>query len=305
MIPFFVAIWFAPACSDEGGVGQRDVSTRSEADADADADGDADGDADADADTDSDPLTDYTSDWGLEMIAVPPGAFCMACGKADPIDNQVDHTVTFSRAVWLARTETTEAQWARWEGASPPHHEDCDTCPAEIIGWADAALYANALSGAEGLPACYEPDGSDLIESLDDDPYACDGYRLPTEAEWEYAARAGVDTAFSGGDAVRDVAWTSYSEVSTSQGVAGLAENAWGFYDMSGNVIEWTGDWYAAPYAGDPITDPAGATSGTGRCARGGAWWEDPVWARVAYRFYAEPDFVMDGMGFRLARSVP
>lgn len=107
------------------------------------------------------------------------------------------------------------------------------------------------------------------------------------------------------GDAVRDVAWTSYNAGTSSQEVAGLAANAWGFYDLSGNVFVWTNDWYESPYSAADITDPPGPTSGSGRCARGGAWGTDPVWARVAYRFYADWDFSTEWIGFRLARSAP
>jgi formylglycine-generating enzyme required for sulfatase activity len=134
--------------------------------------------------------------------------------------------------------------------------------------------------------------------------YACAGYRLPTEAEWEYAARGGESYTYSGSETVGDVAWTSENSGSTTHPVAGKAANAFDLYDMSGNVWEWTHDWYAV-YASDAAVDPVGATSGSYRVARGGSWRYDPSGARVAIRYDDVPSNRSSELGFRLARSVP
>lgn len=167
-------------------------------------------------------------------------------------------------------------------------------------------MYANALSAAQSLEPCFEEDGTDLLQAYRGDPYACPGYRFPTEAEWEFAARGDEDTTYSGGDTVADVAW--YSGNSTSSREACTRQpNAWGICDMSGDVWEWTVDWYAGDaggYAdGAPSEDPAGAEAGSRRVMRGGCWSEDETYTRLPVRFSGEPDTRSISLGFRLATS--
>jgi formylglycine-generating enzyme required for sulfatase activity len=174
----------------------------------------------------------------------------------------------------------------------------------ETVSWEDAAVYANTLSAAEGLELCYTTTGSDLATSLGGDPYACEGYRLPTEAEWEYAARGGESYTYSGSDTVGDVAWTSENSGGTTHTVAGKAANAFGLYDMSGNVFEWTNDWYDA-YASGAAVDPVGAASSLYRVSRGGSWGSTAVYARAAGRFGNGPGYRFDYLGLRLSRTNP
>jgi formylglycine-generating enzyme required for sulfatase activity len=219
------------------------------------------------------------------------------------------HEVTLTHDFWIARTETTQAQFANWTDAYdtyPSVHKDCDTCPVEYVSLTEAAQYANAASTAGGLELCYTEDGLELVPSLADDPYTCLGYRLPEEAEWEYAARAGEAYDWAGSEKPEAVAWTSETS-NTTHPVAELAPNAWGLYDMSGNVTEWTWNSWGL-WKGDPETDPTGTDPKK--------WGDVRVWRGGSFNYYARMSTVYsrDGnhasttyadLGFRLVRTVP
>ena len=128
--------------------------------------------------------------------------------------------------------------------------------------------------------------------------------RLPTEAEWEYAAKAGGSYTYSGSNTVGDVAWYYSNSSSRTHAVAGKTANAFGLYDMSGNVWEWNNDWYGA-YSSGSAVDPVGASSGSNRVARNGGWGNAADDSRVAYRGNLTPAYTSSGGGFRLARSSP
>ena len=198
----------------------------------------------------------------------------------------------------------------------------------ESVNWWEALFYANALSESEGLTACYVPSGctgsagSDLnctgVTIQDGSgnavttPHQCEGYRLPTEAEWEYAARAGTTTALYSGDiTVRGgpdpnadaIGWyNSNANPYLPKAVRGKLPNAWGLYDMSGNVWEWTWDWMD-DYPAGPVTNPTGPEQGLFRIIRGGGVGSSASDLRSAYRLNFEPDTRVYLIGFRLARS--
>ena len=229
--------------------------------------------------------------------------------------------MTLTHDFWIGKTEITHSQWESdssyvgWDyynSASDgfPCTGTLADCPADSISWYDVALYANALSTAEGYATCYKSDGTSLAAAYAFDPYSCPGYRMPTEAEWEYAARAGEDTTYSGSNTAADVAWTSENTYSlgtyTHEGCS-LAENAWGLCDMSGNLYEWTNDWYSGTYggygSGFAAADPAGPSSGSDRVFRGGNFYDTAAYATVSYRIGLGPGNRSNDIGARLVRT--
>jgi formylglycine-generating enzyme required for sulfatase activity len=276
------------------------------------------------------------------MVWIPAGTFTMGSPTAEVgrFSDETQHSVTLTRAFFIDRTEVTQGAWKALSGGVNPSCSqsavgvDCtagnanDSGPVEQVDWYSALAFANARSAAEGLPACYTLTGcTDPTNGWKDGLHTgctgatfvgldCTGYRLPTESEWEYAARAGTTTATYLGNlsgAVNDcttaqanldgIAWWCLSSGSRTQAVGGKTANAWGLRDMLGNVYEWTWDVYGA-YLGT-VTDPLGAATGTRRVLRGGGWSYYALYARAAGRNFDDPDFRDVNFGFRLARSLP
>ena len=211
------------------------------------------------------------------FVRIPAGNFRMGkevWEKAGYKDELPAHDVTLTRDLCVQQHETRQREWALLMGNNPSVHSGCgEDCPVDSVTWRDAIGFANARSQAEGRPACYE---GDRLLGL-----TCGGYRLPTESEWEYAARAGGDRARP--VALEAVAWHKVNAGEVPHPVGGLQPNGWGLYDMLGNVWEWTGDKYG-PYEADALRDPTGATQGSIRVRRGGAWNSFPMIARVGNR---------------------
>ena len=229
-------------------------------------------------------------------VRIAPGTFLMGSptGEDGRNDNETQHSVTITRAYCMKATEVTQGEWQAVMGSNPSAVKSCGAnCPVEQVSWDDAIGYANALSGRDGLPECY---AGSSFKGL-----GCGGYRLPTDAEWEYAARAGTTAATYGN--LDSVAWCVENAGSATHPVRQKQPNAWGLYDMLGNVWEWTGDWYA-PYPGT-VTDPVGIAEGSRRVFRGGSWYDGARNARAACRFHYTPYLRNSGLGFRLARTAP
>ncbi|MEZ4464780.1 MAG: formylglycine-generating enzyme family protein [bacterium] len=229
---------------------------------------------------------------------MPPGTFPMGSPpeEAGRDDDETLRPVTLTRALWVMESEVTQGQWIAVMGEpNPASFKACGPrCPVEQVSWLDAVAYANALSKKDGRSACYQvgKGDADLLPG-------CTGYRLPTEAEWEYAARAGT-AGPRHGDAA-DVAWFDENSGGTTHPVGQKRPNAWGLYDMLGNVWEWTGDWHTLDPP-PPGPDPSGPPSGQSRVFRGGSWESDARRVRAANRFWWGPDVQNRIQGFRLVR---
>ena len=225
------------------------------------------------------------------------------CGSAEfPV-----HFVTLTNDFYIGETEVTQGEYEAMMGTNPSSFSSCGSdCPVEMVSWHMSAAFANAVSDSESLEQCYTCTGSGTSTncSIAVEPYSCGGYRLPTEAEWEAAARCGEDTLYAGSTVIGDVAWYDGNSSGTTHTVATKASNACGLYDMTGNLWEWGQDWYSRTYySSSPGTDPVGATSGDVRVLRGGCWGNYPEFARVTYRLNYLPPDRFPSYGLRLLRT--
>jgi formylglycine-generating enzyme required for sulfatase activity len=230
-------------------------------------------------------------------VQIPAGQFTMGSPPTeDGRDaDETQHLVTITRSFWLKATPVTQAEYEALMGTNPSHFKAGGAnCPVENVSWLDAVAYVNKLSDREGLPRAYDANGG--FAGLN-----CRGYRLPTEAEWEYACRAGSSAARYGD--LEQVAWYKENAGSTTRPVAQKRPNAWGLYDMLGNVWEWTNDWYAG-YPTRAVTDPVGPASGELRVRRGGGWNNVARFARAAYRRRLTPVGRLNLLGFRPLRAL-
>ncbi len=235
------------------------------------------------------------------MAPVRAGRFELGCDADDRAcePDEQPHTVTLTRPVLVGTHEVSQGLYAEVMGQNPAYFTQCGPdCPVEQISWIDAVRFANALSQSEGLELCYTitADTVRWPRGLD-----CSGYRLPTEAEWEVAARAGSSDPFSGSDRATDVGWTGADSGGGPHPVGARLANAHGLYDMTGNVGEWVWDWYGV-YA-PKSTDPMGPEEGEARGVRGGSWFSQAAQARVTDRDWQPPDFAGFQVGLRLVRT--
>lgn len=229
------------------------------------------------------------------FVAVPAGTFTMGSPEDElgRSNKETQHLVTLTRPFWMGARETTQGEFEARMGYNPSWNPSCGAeCPVNKVSWHEAVTYANALSASQGLEECYL--GGEL-GSLD-----CEGYRLPTEAEWEYAARAGTATPFPG--SADELGWYR-SNANTQQPGALKPPNAWGLCDTVGNVWEWTNDW-RADSSGAHEVDPMGSGSGYNKAYRGGGVTSNESQCRSAMRAFASPNATDRNLGFRLARTI-
>lgn len=224
----------------------------------------------------------------VEMLLVPPGSFTMGCtaSVAYPcvVDENPTHPVTLTQAFYLGRYEVTQSQWVARMGSNPSYFQgasypDAANRPVEQVSWTTVQGYLAATD-----------------------------MRLPSEAEWEYACRAGTTTAFSNGSSndgtSGPIAWFTTNASSQTHAVGGKVANALGLHDMSGNVFEWVNDWYEINYySTSPSTNPLGPVSGTRRALRGGAWYSSTSFLRSSCRSADTPSASNSLLGFRVARN--
>ena len=233
------------------------------------------------------------------FVYIAPGTFMMGSPSNEEghYVDETQHSVTLTHGFFLQTKEVTQGEWQRVMGNNPSEFSSCGSdCPVETVSWLDAVGYANALSLADGYSECYDSSGS--VQG-GGSIYACTGYRLPTEAEWEYAARAGSTGAQYG--MLDQIAWYSDNSELATHRVGELQANVWGLHDMLGNVGEWTHDWYDS-YGGS-VTDPSGPASGSTRVRRGGCWSVVAPVLRSAIRRDSAPTDRNNLIGFRLART--
>jgi formylglycine-generating enzyme required for sulfatase activity len=248
------------------------------------------------------------SESGVDFVTICAGSFDMGCtpGQSDCFSNESPvRAVTLSRDYYLGRTEVTQAQFMALMGYEGSYNVTCGSdCPAERVDWHEAAMFTNAMSAAAGLGECYTcgVSGGWPFCTPVGSAYDCEGYRLPTEAEWEGAARCGQDLLYAGDTMYSHVGWTWYNSYATAP-VASLAPNLCGLYDMSGNVAEWTADLFGSYPSSDEV-DPVGSTlGGTLGVVRGGSWGHTPVGSRVSWRGEKYWSVNDQYHGFRVART--
>ena len=253
---------------------------------------------------------------------IPRGTFQMGSpvGEEGRDDDETQHAVTLTRGFWMGETEVTQKQWRELMGTAPSHFSQCgDSCPVEQVSWYEAVVFANRLSDRAGLPACYESEDctgalgggcADKSSSYCEGDYQCKavrltsleckGYHLPTEAEWEYAARADVPGVRHAQE-LGTIAWYVDNSGSTTHPVGQKQANAWGLHDMLGNVWEWSWDWKGTYPAGHQ-EDPVGPGSGSFRVLRGCSWGIFARYCRSASRDMWSPGSRISFAGFRLVR---
>jgi len=246
------------------------------------------------------------------MVRINGGTFTMGSPASEPERRDWEgpqRQVTVG-GFYMGKYEVTQKEYQEIMGTNPSYFKG-DNLPVEQVSWFDAVEYCNKRSQREGLTPAYSISGSGDSRTVTWNRNA-NGYRLPTEAEWEYACRAGTTTPFSTGNNIttsqanyngnkpyNNNAKGEYRQKTTP--VGSFAPNGWGLYDMHGNVWEWCWDWYGA-YASGPQTDPVGASSGTYRVLRGGGGDSDAEALRSAIRIVINPYFRSDNLGFRLVR---
>ncbi len=236
----------------------------------------------------------FTNSIGMEFVLIPSGTFMMGSptSEFERSSDEIQHEVTLTKSFYLQTTEVTQGQWFAIMGSNPSYHNDCgDDCPVETVSWNDCQLFINELNQREGTTK----------------------YRLPTEAEWEFACRAGTTTPFNTGNCLStneanywgDIPYTgcpSGAYPFKTVPVKSFSPNAWGLYDMHGNVLEWCSDWYG-DYPSSAVADPEGPSSDTFRVLRGGCWYYKAGLCRSAHRTGGMPDDRGNVSGFRIVRD--
>jgi formylglycine-generating enzyme required for sulfatase activity len=239
------------------------------------------------------PQEEITNSVGMRLRLIPAGRFMMGAVPGDDEASDKEkprHSVEISKAFYIGVYEVTQAEWEAVMGKTQrdmagdlPLWGEGPRHPVKWVNWDDAVAFCRKLSQKEGAT-----------------------YRLPTEAEWEYACRAGSTTNYYWGDSIDgDYAWYNDNSGGQTNEVGRKRPNAWGLYDMAGNVMEWCQDWYEEDYySGSPSKDPAGPSSSDARVLRGGSWSVYPEYLRSSLRDRVRPDVGSYSVGFRVVREV-
>lgn len=228
----------------------------------------------------SEPDKKITNDLDMEFVYIAPGTFTMGSPEDEPghRGDETQHQVTLTKGYYLQTTEVTQRQWQTVTDYNPSRFKNCNECPVEQISWNNAQAFIKQFNSKD----------------------ARNTYRLPTEAEWEYACRAGSVGAYGFGDddeKLVDHAWYQSNSGGETHPVSSLKPNAWGLYDMHGNVWEW-----CAENPKEEVTDPTGPSSVVDRVLRGGSWGIPAAVCRSAVRYGNLPSSRVGSFGFRLVR---
>ena len=225
------------------------------------------------------PTLRWSNSLGMEFVPIPAGTFTMGSDARDAdADEKPCHRVTLSQSFYLAVTEVTQAQWKDVMGGNPSRFQG-DDLPVDQVSWNEAKAFIRKLNAREGTSR----------------------YRLPTEAEWEYASRAGTSEDRHGD--LSAFGWFDPNSEGRTHPVGQKQPNAWGLHDMLGNVYEWCEDWKGA-YPRGHVTDPRGPRQGSARVARGGSWFVHANRTRSFFRDAFNPKHHFADMGFRIAAEV-
>jgi len=215
------------------------------------------------------------------MVLVKGGFFTMG---NDSLTNEMKQHNVSLKDFYISRYELTQKQWNDVMGSQPSHFLNCDNCPVENVSYEDALVFIHRIDSMTGLK-----------------------YRLPTEAEWEYAAKGGIESkhyTFSGSNNLQEVAWCKTNSSNETHPVGQKKPNELGLYDMTGNVFEWCSDWFSYTYYKDgPPNNPSGPDSGLWKVLRGGSWSHDDKESQPTFRVKDEPTNRGRRSGFRLARD--
>jgi formylglycine-generating enzyme required for sulfatase activity len=229
--------------------------------------------------------------YDMEFVYLPPGTFKMGSPDHETghMGNETQHEVTLSKGIYIQNTEVTYEQWENVMGKRPRFSKGCNwQCPVQGVSWNDANEFIDKLNKK----------------------LSSNQYRLPTEAEWEYAARAGSESAFANGDITEKecghdqnldaLGWYCGNSNGKLHSVGEKEPNEYGLYDMHGNVWEWCKDWYSYNYPSGPATDPMNHEENSHRIVRGGSWLSPAMKCRAAYRLMYKPTASSIDVGFRL-----
>jgi sulfatase modifying factor 1 len=252
---------------------------------------------------------------GFKMVACPSGNFWMGSEDGIGYDNERPrHQVRMNKDFWMGETQVTQELWQAVMGWNPSHFTDSAKLPVENVTWYDCLEFCNQLSNLEKFTPCFEltnikKDGNSIKRANVKWSKSANGYRLPTEAEWEYSAKAGTELIYSGSNSVDEVAWYRDHSGRKTYEVKAKEANAWGLYDMSGNVWEWCMDkWDSDIYKSrsNGIENPIlWSNSPCARITRGGSSGFHIESCRVAIRYWNIKNLRLDSRGFRLLRSKP
>ncbi|MHC4158824.1 MAG: formylglycine-generating enzyme family protein [Planctomycetota bacterium] len=219
---------------------------------------------------------------GMKLAYIPAGEFLMGSpiGEDGRQDDELRHSVKLTRAFRIGVTEVTQAQWELVMGINRSHFKGGEL-PVEKVSWREAVAFCEKLSEKEGR-----------------------GYRLATEAEWEYSCRAGATGMFSGSGNIDEMGWYADNGEGQTHEVGGKKANAWGLYDMHGNVSEWCSNIYSSDYPEGTVVDPVGSAEGKYRVIRGGSWSYFAKGCRCAARSSAPASYQFKHTGFRVVMEV-